>query len=304
MKMYFEEMATFAAISRHGSMTGAAGELRISKAHVSQQLSRLEEHMQTKLINRTTRKLSLTESGRALLPYCNEILSTMTQAKSHLQSLQGEVRGRLSISCSGSFGKIVVSRILRDFQETYPEIEVNLDINDKLVNLTDQNIDLVFRSRRVLDPDLVALPLVQVRQIIVASPEYLEKHGTPTHPDDLDNHNCVGFEPELRKHGWEFMIDGKIVRKQVDGNFKVNNNGVIKDLALNGLGIAIIPSYEVMDELRAKKLRALLFEYAPPQRHMYLAYLYQRSLPQKIRSCIDFTRQWFIDHPDFTQEFL
>ena len=286
-------MAIFAAIAEKGSFTAAAKSLGRSKAFVSQQLTRLEEMLGMQLLFRTTRKLSLTEAGKVYLDYCQDIVRSATAAQQSIAALQGEMQGSICISAPNSFGEIMVSEVLFNFQEKYPEIQIDLDLSDDLQDLKEKGIDLAIRDDAVVDDDLVAIPLFNWNMLTVATKAYLDENGTPETPDDLKSHNCIGTKYRTRTAGWSYMIDGQIQRIKVDGDFTVNRNPLIKHTTLLGKGLARMPSYVVQQEIRTGQLIRVLGEFDPPALNFHLVYVYPKAMPFRQRCLIDFIKKWF-----------
>ncbi|MBT4889801.1 MAG: LysR family transcriptional regulator [Rhodospirillales bacterium] len=293
----FEEMAIFARIAEQGSFTAAAKSLGRSKAYVSQQLTKLEERLGIQLLFRTTRKLSLTEAGKVYLDYCQAIVKSATEARQSIAALQGEMTGSICLSTTSSFGEIMVSEVLSRFQEKYPEVQIDLDLSDEIKDLQAEGIDMTIRGGEVVDENLVAIPLVQWRMFVVATPEYLATHGTPQTPDDLKDHNCIGTKHETTNTGWPFMINGEIKRIKVDGNFTVNRNPMIKKSTLQGKGLAWLPSYVAYREIQSGELVRVLSDYDAPAFTFFLTYVYQKAIPFRNRRLIDFIKEWF-EKPD------
>ncbi len=293
MNAPFEEMAIFAIIADKGSFTAAAAEMGRSKAYVSQQITKLEEILGLQLLFRTTRKVSLTESGRVYLGYCQQILQSAEQAKQAVAALQGEMTGEIIITAPNSFGELMAGDVLTKFQDIYPNIKINLDLSDTTRDLKTENVDIAIRGGAVVDEDLVAIPIASRRMLMVGSPEYLQKHGIPKVPEDLMAHNCIAYQESISLNGWPFIVDGKEVRIVVDGDFTVNRNPTIKQLALSGRGLARLPSYVLNRELKSGALIEVLEEYTQSTFRFYLVYLYQKSLPMKNRRMIDFIKSWF-----------
>jgi DNA-binding transcriptional LysR family regulator len=292
----FEEMAIFARIAEHGSFTAAAKSMGRSKAYVSQQMTNLEELLGIQLLFRTTRKLSLTEAGRVYLDYCEAIIKSAAAARQSIAALQGEMTGMIRVSAPDSFGEIIIADILALFQQEYPDIQIDLDLSSELRDLKADNIDISIRGGAVVDDDLVAIPLAKWHMIIVGTPSYFERCGTPQTPVILKNHNCIGTRYETTVTGWPFTIDGAIKRIRVAGDFSVNRNPLIKQAALEGKGLAWLPSYVVHKELQSGELVRVLAEFDAPAFTVYIAYVYQKAMPLRQRRLIDFIKNWFETH--------
>ncbi|MCP4981306.1 MAG: LysR family transcriptional regulator [Gammaproteobacteria bacterium] len=292
----FNEMAIFASIAEKGSFTAAAKSLGRSKAFVSQQLTKLEEILGTQLLFRTTRKLSLTEAGKVYLDYCQDIVKSATAARQSIAALQGEMEGSICISATSSFGEIIVSDILFSFQEKYPDVQIDLDLSDDIQDLKENGIDLSIRGGTVVDDELVAIPIVTWQMFTVGTTSYLEEYGAPKTPNDLKAHNCIGTKHETTVLGWPYIIDGQIQRIKVAGDFTVNRNPLIKQTALQGKGLAWVPSYVVHQEIMSGQLVRVLSDYDPPAFTFYLVYVYQKAMPFRQRCLIDFIKNWFTEH--------
>ncbi len=292
----FEEMAVFARIAEHGSFTAAAQSMGRSKAYVSQQLTKLEQQLGIQLLFRTTRKLSLTEAGKVYLEYCESIVKSAAAGRQSIAALQGEMAGLIRVSAPDSFGEIIVGDILSGFQEKYPDIWIDLDLSPVIRDLKTDNIDVSVRGGSVVDDDLVAIPLVKWHMIIVGTPAYFQQHGTPKTPENLKAHNCIGTRHETTVSGWPFAINGDIERIRVEGDFSVNRNPLIKHTALQGKGLAWLPSYVVYRELQSGTLVRVLSDFEPPAFSFHLVYVYQKAMPLRQRRLIDFMKDWFGTH--------
>lgn len=295
----FNEMAVFARIAEKGSFTAAAKSLGCSKAFVSQQLSKLEQILGTQLLFRSTRKLSLTEAGKLYLNYCQDIARSAEEAKQSIAALQGEMEGSICISATNSFGEMIISDLLLQFQQKYPKIQIDLDLSDDIRDLKEDAIDLCIRGANVIDDELVAIPLTNWKMFTVATPAYLEEFGVPLSPSDLKAHNCIGNRYEMRKSGWPYMIDDQFQRVKVNGNFTVTRNPMIKHLALLNKGVAWMPSFVIDQEIQSGSLVRILSDFDPPAFTFYLVYVYQKAMPFRQRCLIDFMKNWFATIPAY-----
>jgi DNA-binding transcriptional LysR family regulator len=292
----FEEMAIFAKIVENGSFTAAAKSMGRSKAYVSQQLTRLEEILGIQLLFRTTRKLSLTEAGQVYLEHCEDIIRSASAAKQSIAALQGEMTGLIRVSAPDSFGEIIIGDVLSLFQEEYPHVQIGFDLSTEIRDLKADNIDISIRGGSVVDDDLVSIPLVRWQMVVVGMPSYFEKCGTPQTPDDLKAHNCIGTRHETTASGWSFTVNGEIERIKVEGDFSVNRDSLKKHAALEGKGLAWLPSYVVHRELKSGELVRVLSDYDSPAFTFYLVYVYQKAMPLRQRRLIDFIKGWFEKH--------
>lgn len=300
----FEEMAIFAKIAETGSFTAAAKSLGRSKSYVSHQLTKLEEHLNIQLLFRTTRNLSLTEAGSVYLKHCQELIRAADDAKQSIAALQGEMTGLIRVSATNSFGELYIDDILTAFQEIHPAIQFNFDLSDTIESMKENQIDISIRGGTITDDELVAIPLIHWRMLIVGTPEYFEEHGTPNTPEDLKFHNCIGDRFKSHHQGWPFLIDGEIQRVKVEGNYSVGRNTLIKKRILSGKGLSRVPSYVVGPELRSGKLIRVLQEYEPKGFPFSLVYPYQKAMPLRQRRLIDFFKDWFSNIDSFDFEHL
>jgi DNA-binding transcriptional LysR family regulator len=283
------DIAIFVRVVDAGSFTAAADALNISQPVVSKAVTRLEERLGARLLNRTTRRLSLTEAGSELYRRSVQALKEIEDAEHEVARFQTEPKGTLRVNAPVTFSILHLSPLIQEFLERYPGVTLDLTLDDGLVDIIDQGYDVVVRIGKLSSSALVARRLAPCRLALVASPGYLEKHGTPQTPDDLLNHNCLlytlGSTPRawrvVNPHGEEQIIP-------LRGNFATNNGTVQRALALSGLGIAFLPTFYVGDELRAGKLQCVLTEWMPRDSSISALYPERRNLSPKVRAFVDF----------------
>lgn len=288
-----ELMATFSVVVEEGSFTAAAQKLKCSKAHVSQQISRLEEGLGIQLLFRSTRKLSLTEAGETYLRFCQQLVETADEAGQALENLQGDVTGTLRISTPVSFGEIFLNDIILGFAKEHPRARIELDLDNRIHDLQSDNIDVALRTGTHLDFDLVAIPVGNWCEVLCASPDYLERNGRPEGPNDLYRFTCLVNSHFQNSTIWRFEKDGDFVNAPVDGRLGINNYMLLKQAVLAGAGIARLPSYLVRREMTSGTLVPLLEHYQAEEHPIYVVYAYQKAIPLKVRRFVDFTREWF-----------
>ncbi len=288
-----QAMQLFARVVETGSYTAAAEQLEISRALASKLVQALEDQLGVRLLHRTTRRLSLTEAGQNYYQRVAEILAQLAEAEAEAAELQLEPRGRLRVSAPMSFSILHLGAALADFQRKYPRVELELNLNDRVVDLVEDGFDLAIRIGRLADSSLVARRLAGSQIVAVAAPAYLAWHGMPSHPDDLANHNCLDYTLSPRRDEWQFARGEERVNVRVRGNLHVNNGDMIALAAAQGLGVALSPAFIVHDALRRGDLVRVLPEWQLPDIGVYAVYPAGRSLPAKTRSLIDFLAERF-----------
>ncbi len=288
-----QAMQLFARVVETGSYTAAAEQLEISRALASKLVQALEDQLGVRLLHRTTRRLSLTEAGQNYYQRVAEILAQLAEAEAEAAELQLEPRGRLRVSAPMSFSILHLGAALADFQRKYPRVELELNLNDRVVDLVEDGFDLAIRIGRLADSSLVARRLAGSQIVAVAAPAYLAWHGMPSHPDDLAHHNCLDYTLSPRRDEWQFARGEERVTVRVRGNLHVNNGDMIALAAAQGLGVALSPAFIVHDALRRGDLVRVLPEWQLPDIGVYAVYPAGRSLPAKTRSLIDFLAERF-----------
>ena len=288
-----QAMQLFARVVETGSYTAAAEQLEISRALASKLVQALEDQLGVRLLHRTTRRLSLTEAGQNYYQRVAEILAQLAEAEAEAAELQLEPRGRLRVSAPMSFSILHLGAALADFQRKYPRVELELNLNDRVVDLVEDGFDLAIRIGRLADSSLVARRLAGSQIVAVAAPAYLAWHGMPSHPDDLAHHNCLDYTLSPRRDEWQFAPGEERVTVRVRGNLHVNNGDMIALAAAQGLGVALSPAFIVHDALRRGDLVRVLPEWQLPDIGVYAVYPAGRSLPAKTRSLIDFLAERF-----------
>ena len=280
-------IAAFARVVDGGSFSTAAHRLGISKSAVSAHVQRLEERLGIRLLNRSTRRLSLTEAGAAYYRHCARILAEAESAEQVASALQREPRGTLRISAPNSFGWMHVGPAVPAFLKRYPELSVDITLSPAHVNLVDEGLDLAIRIGVLEDSPLVVRRLAPSRLVVCATPAYLKEHGKPREPGDLTKHNCLctGLLP----WGDEWRLAGKRgeVRVAVGGSFRSNSAEMLRTAALDGIGIAVLPTWAVAEPLRSGALRRVLEAWEPPASTIYAVYPGNRLMSMKVRAFVD-----------------
>jgi DNA-binding transcriptional LysR family regulator len=292
-------MEMFVRIVETGSFSAVARELGTTQPTISKQLTALERQLKTRLLNRSTRSVSLTEAGTAYYERCKRIIDEVQDAEGALGHLQSSLSGTLHVNASIALGQIFLTPLILEFQAQYPELVVELTLNDRYIDLVEEGVDVAVRIGRLPDSNLVARRLGSTRRTLVATPAYLARNGVPLVPQDLARHNCVLYAYLSTGNEWSFKgADGEI-RVRVNGSFKANNGHAIREALLAGAGIALMPDWLIHDQVERGELIALLPEYAAPPLDINAVYPFGRHVSAKVRVFIDFLQQKFNAMPAF-----
>ena len=289
----FRQIATFVEVVARGSLSAAARAEGIAPAMIGRRLDALETRLGVKLLQRTTRKLVLTDEGAAFLEDCQRILSELEDAESAVAARSARASGHLLVSAPAGFGRQHVAPLLPSFLAGHREVTVNLNLNDRLVDVVGEGIDVAIRIASLSDSSLVGVKLADNQRVLVATPAYLKRHGMPATLDDLARHNCLAISSEGSQRGWTFRDGGKTVTLKVPGNMVCNDGAVLHDWALAGKGIAWRSMWEVHAEIEAGALRTVLDQYSAPGSDIYAVFAQRRHLPLRIRAFVDFLRHTY-----------
>jgi DNA-binding transcriptional LysR family regulator len=294
MKNRLNEMRVFAQVVEAKSFSAAADKLGMSKSLVSRHVSALERSVSVKLLNRSTRRLSVTEAGALFYEHCARIVQEAELAEQHLTQTQVEPAGLVKVTASPAFAVRHVLPALTDFYQQYPLIRVQLSCSNRALDLGEAGFDLGIRVSFNPDPNLVARKLADNRSVLCATPAYLKQHGTPRRIDDLRKHECILFSPLTSKGSWTFRHNKRKVSVAVAGMFETDDMDAVHAAVSADLGIGILPIYIVGNALRKGQLIPLLRKYQVlPESAIYLVYLPNRTLSSRVRALIDFLAQRF-----------
>lgn len=284
-------LAVFARVVEAGSFAEAARRLSTSRSAVSKAVAKLEVALGARLLNRTTRHLSLTEIGAAVAEHGGRIVEAAADAENLVASLSSEPRGVLRICASVAFGTLHVAPALAEFLPRYPQIKVELTITDRWVNLAEEGYDLLIQVTGQAPEHLVARKLAPVRRQLCATPEYFRQRGVPRTPMDLVSHNCLDYTRSGEQGRWRFTGQAGDIAVPVNGPLHVDDDEALSQAVLGGLGVGLLPTFIIGKELQSGRLQAVLSEYIPVERHVYAMYLPTQHLPSKVRVFIDFLVQ-------------
>ncbi len=288
------DVAVFVRVVDLGSFTKAADALAVSKAAVSKYVNRLERRLDARLLHRTTRRLALTEAGQALYARSAAALAELGEAENDVAQLTGKPRGMLRVSAPTYFGVTQLAPRLREFRARYPEVTLDLDLSDRLVDLVKERFDVAVRISPMRDSTLVATRLAPVPTALVASPAYLRRHGVPAKPADLATHDGLGYSILRTPNEWRFRAPkGDWVTVTMPSTVRCNNDFALKQFALDGLGLAFFPRFFVEGELASGKLVEVLKDFPGPELSINAVYETRRNLLPKLRAFLEFLRERF-----------
>lgn len=290
-------MAVFAAVADSLNFGKAADRLGLSKSAVSKQLSRLEERLGARLINRSTRQISLTEIGETYYVHCARILAEAEAAELAVAQLQDGPRGRLRVNAPMSFGTMHLAPAVSAFMCEYRDVSVELDLSDSLVDLIDEGYDLAIRITRLADSSMIARRLAPSRSLLLASPDYLKEFGAPGHPADLADHRCLIYTNNPDAVVWRFERNGENVQVPVSGPLRANNGEVLRDAAIDGVGLIVDPTFITHQAIRDGTLVPVLPEWKTRGRDIHAVYPHREHLSPKVRAFIDYLAAHFGDPP-------
>lgn len=286
-----KHMAVFARVVESNGFSAAAARLKLSKSAVSKQVARLEAELGVQLLNRTTRRLSLTEAGRAVYAHCARIVAEADAAQQVASQLYALPRGTLRLAVPAAFGHLHVAPAIPAFLQRHPELRVEIEMTERIVDLAEEGLDLAIRIRDLPGPTQVARRLAPLNWAVCATPQYFEAHGRPTAPAQLAEHNCLHYAVHGERENWLFDCPEGRIEVPVSGNLRVNNSEAIRAAVLQHHGIALLPSFVVWRDLRAGRLQRILPECTARTRfgdYIHATYLSGRHVSPKIRAFIDF----------------
>ncbi len=283
------QMILFADVVEHGSFSAAARALGLTPSAVSKRIGDLEDRLGIRLLNRSTRQISLTEEGRAFHTCCVEISASVRSAEALGLSMGEQARGTLRVASTVAFGKSQVLPLLPEFLAQHGDVRVHLDMTDRPIDLSNASYDMAIRfSEQIEDDSLVARKLISNRRIICASPSYLAANGTPSEPHDLKTHNCLTVSTVEHWNDWHFEQDDQKFSLHVDGNFEASSADAVYHATLAGLGIARLSSYLVSEDLRTGRLVHLLPAHCVENSDILMVFSDRRNLSPRVRVFIDF----------------
>ncbi len=287
-------LRVFRRAAELGSFAAASRDLRLSPAAVSKNISELEAHVGARLFHRTTRRMSLTEAGSVYYERVRGVLDDLADADRALGSMLDSPRGRLRVSAPMTLTLTSLSGALPSFLERYPELALDLHLDDRRVNIVEEGFDLALRgSDKLRDSSLVARRLTTLTHVLCASPSYFERYGEPASPEELTAHRCVQFSLSDHANTWTFKRGKRASEVAVDGPYKVTSSIAVRDALRAGYGISLIPKRYVIEDLRAGRLRTALDDWSCDETRIYAVYPSRRYLVSKVRVFLDFLIEHF-----------
>ncbi|WP_097152179.1 LysR family transcriptional regulator [Cohaesibacter gelatinilyticus] len=292
-------MRTFCAVVEEESFVRAAAKLELSAALTSKYVAQLEERLQVRLLNRTTRSLAVTQEGQAYYERCSQIIDQFDEMENLIREQKGVPTGRLRISAPITLAEQHLAHATSRFMELYPDVSVELKLADRYINLVDEGYDLAIRMGTLEDSSLIARKLAPMRVSVVASPGYLAKHGTPEHPHDLAQHQCIHDTNYLGGKMWGFTENGKDFTVPINGRLTTNSILAVRAALLEDGGIGSVPRYVVKDDIKKGLLKEILPDYLRDGGAVYAVYPHNRHLAAKVRVYVEFIASYFANQKDW-----
>lgn len=290
-------MRTYVAVVSEGSFSRAAERLSMSPQLVSKYVAQLEGRLGARLINRSTRRLSVTEVGQAYYERCKVVLADIDEMENAVGDATAKARGTLRINAPMSFGTLHLSRAIAGYQSEQPDVSVDLTLDDRIVDIVSEGYDIAIRIGRLRESALVARKLAPVRLVVCGAPEYLANRGVPDSPQDLNEHECLRYTLASDPDRWEFTAGDETVAVKVNGSFLANNGDAVRLAALAGRGLALQPTFIVGDDIRAGRLQRVLRDYEVDPMGVYAVYAHRQYLSGKVRTFVDYLGDCFGSQP-------
>jgi DNA-binding transcriptional LysR family regulator len=281
-------MSAFAKVVASGSYAEAARQLGLTRSAISKAVTELEELLGARLLDRTTRRTSPTEVGRAYYERCLDILASIEETELQVSRLHDEPRGMLRVNAPMSFGILYLGGAIADFMAVYPDLKVELLLNDRFIDPIEEGVDVTVRIGTLSDSSLIARKVVPVHRVLVASPDYLAGHGEPQTPEDLARHHCLNYGHVTAMQHWELTSAEGTITVPIATYLCSNNGDVLRAAALKGNGITLLPTFIVGEDIKSGRLRIVLASHAPTSLAIYALYAPNRYLAAKTRLLIDF----------------
>ena len=284
----------FVLLARHGSLSAAARALDLTPPAATKRLAQLEERLGVRLVNRTTRTSSLTPEGETYLHYATRILADLHEMEEAVSGTRAVPRGLLRVNASLGFGRTTIAPLVSTFAQRYPQVEVQLDVTDRPVDLVAGGIDLAIRFGELPDQRLVARRIMSNRRLLCASPRYLERHGMPASLADLASHRCIVHRQNDEAHGvWRLEHEGRAVSVKVQGALSSNDGDIVLGWALDGHGILVRSEWDLAKYVDSGRLRIVLPGYAQPEADLFVVYPSKRRQSARARAFVDFLVEQF-----------
>ena len=287
-------VTVFVAVINAGTFTAAARALGHSTSYVSKEITRLEKRLGSRLLNRTTRTISVTDAGRAYYERCNQIVIDAENAERSINQLQDTPRGLLRINAPASFGYKYLLDVLTQFMQRYPEVKLEVEFNDRLIDVVAEGYDVVIRAGEIKDSNLVVRKFTSSKHVVVASPEYLKHRGCPKTVEELPRHNCISYSLLPTPALWEFYKNGVRTTVNIDSRVLCNSSEIEVAMAKQGIGITRLPLFNCEQEVANGELQIILEDYEQKQLDVFAVYPHRQYLTAKVRAFVDFVVEAFV----------
>lgn len=294
-----EAMNAFVKVVALGSYAEAGRALGLTRSAVSKAVMELEQVLGARLLDRTTRRVGPTEAGLAYYERCIDIVARVEETELQVSRLHDEPKGVLKINAPMSFGAQYLGPAIGDFMTTYPDLKIEITLNDRFIDPIEEGVDVTVRIAALADSSLIARKLAPARIVLVAAPSYLESNGEPSAPVDLENHRCLAYGHTTTLPRWHLTRSGEPIAVAINSVLCSNNGDVLRSAALAGRGIAILPTFIVGPDIAAGRLRVVLSQYPPAELGIYALYAPHRYLAAKTRVLIDYLVKRFGDAPEW-----
>lgn len=291
-----KQIESFASVATRGSLTAAALAEGVAPAVIGRRLDALEARLGVKLLLRTTRRITLTHEGSAFLEDCQRLLADLANAEASVSAGGVKASGYLRITAPAGFGRRHVAPLVPRFLAQHPEVNVSLNLSDRVVDIVNESYDCAVRVGDLPDSSLVSVRLADNRRLCVATPAYLARAGTPRHPSDLARHQCLTLSSDASQtRGWAFLVDGAVTHLRPSGRVDCSDGQVLHDWCVAGLGIAWRSTWEVEGQVARGDLVTVLDDYAAPPNGIYALFPQRKHLPLRVRLWIDFLKHTYGD---------
>jgi DNA-binding transcriptional LysR family regulator len=294
-----EAMNAFVKVVASASYAEAARRLGLTRSAVSKAVMELEQQLGARLLDRTTRRVTPTEAGLAYYDRCMAILAQVEETEAQISRLHDEPKGVLKVNAPMSFGALYLGDAIADFMIRYADLKVELTLTDRFVDPLEEGVDATVRIGALADSSLIARRIAPARVVLVASPDYLKKRGTPQVPADLADHRCLSYGHTTSMQRWQLSDRGKPISVSIGACLSSNNGDVLRDAAIKGIGVARLPTFIVGDDIAAKRLKIVLPDNRPEDLAIHALYAPNRYLAAKTRVFIDFLVDRFGKRPSW-----
>ncbi|HNJ82860.1 MAG: LysR family transcriptional regulator [Piscinibacter sp.] len=291
-----KQIESFVAVAARGSLTAAANAEGVAPAVIGRRIDALEERLGVKLLVRTTRKITLTHEGSAFLEDCQRLLADLANAEASVSAGGVKASGYLRVTAPAGFGRRHVAPLVPRFIEQHPDVNVSLNLSDRVVDIVNESYDCAVRVGDLPDSSLISVRLADNRRMCVATPAYLKRAGTPKHPNELLRHECLTLSSDASQtRGWAFVVDGAVTHLRPSGRLDCSDGQVLHDWCAAGLGIAWRSTWEVEQEVASGRLVSVLDDFAAPPNGIYAVFPHAKHLPLRVRLWIDFLKHTYGD---------